>query len=224
MVQKFSMGFSHFHSNPGFDYISRDDSMKLPLAWLCVVAMSHHLFQDEPDEVSPFHDENDEPDPSGEIPQVFQDEPEEAECLTSALFKDEPDEDISKASSAFPSACFRDEPAEISDSGDSACLADDEMGPDAASTRGLVSLSFSTVSQFVATQLCRSNGPDPVEKPKKKRCYDNSKRRAEAEAKQKKAPSKRQTRVPRNDSAPSLAFLFGKIAFAFHPGHTNRRI
>ena len=184
-------------------FISRDDSMKLSLAWLCVVSMSHHLFQDEPDEVSPCHDEGDEPDPWSGMPRVFQDEPEEAESLTSALFKEEPDEDIT-ASSAFPSVCFGDEPAEISDSGDSACLADDELGPDAASTRGIVSLSFSTVSQFVATQLCRSNGPDPVEKPKKKRCYNNSKRRAEAEAKRGKAPSKRQ-RVPRNDSAPCLA-------------------
>lgn len=118
------------------------------------------LFQDEPDEVSPFHDQPDETDPNEGMDLVFQDEPDEPEDdapPASLLYRDEPDE--TEGAIPLQPTCFADEPDELSsDSGNSGCLADVEMGPDAETTKGLVSLSFSTVSQFLSTQLCKSWG------------------------------------------------------------------
>lgn len=176
--------------------------------------MPHHLFGQEPDEVSPFHDEPDEPNPSEGSHMVFQNEPDEPDREgTFGLFKPEPDED---GFSSCPTMCFGDEPNEVSDSEESACLADDEMGPDAESTRGLVSLSFSTVTQFLKTQLCRSSTDTRTEQAKKKRKYNNSRRKADAEARAANKQDKdgvKQTRVPRNDPVPlqyicKLMFLF----------------
>ena len=183
------------------------------------------LFQDEPDEVSPFHDQPDETDPNEGMDLVFQDEPDEPEDdapPASLLYRDEPDE--TEGAIPLQPTCFADEPDELSsDSGNSGCLADVEMGPDAETTKGLVSLSFSTVSQFLSTQLCKAgadSGAAAEPKKKKKRCYNNMNRKAAAdERKEKNQDTKKQTRIPRNDVAPSIEQL-SKFSYA-HPTAKN---
>ena len=67
------------------------------------------LFGEEPDEVSPFHDEADEPDPNGGAAMVFQDEPDESEpgLPSTSLIGTEPDE-ADRAQSSLTRTCFQD--------------------------------------------------------------------------------------------------------------------
>ena len=148
--------------------------------------------QDEPDEESPLHSETDEPeDGVSHLFQVELDEPE--------------DKHPTKVPTLAPKAlqCLQDEPDEVSDSDESAYLGDTEISD--APQKSIVALSFSTVSQFLATQLCKpSAAAEKTEGPsRKKRCYDNSKRQAKAAARREERDHgvEKQHRVARNDQA-----------------------
>lgn len=154
------------------------------------------LFQDEPDEASPAS-------PFGR---------EHAE--QSVLFMDEADEDVNsiqrrterKSLSTGPvlhepnereSQLFGDEPNESDDDDTDSDLEKVPDGDINQGSKSLVELSFSTISQFLSTQLARASasGTASSQPARKKRCYDNSKRAAAAE--QRKAQSTTSVPVPK---------------------------
>jgi len=136
------------------------------------------LFAAEPDELSPasqLHSEKSEQDD-----EPFMDEksepgsPVHLQDRGTSVLQDEPDE-------KEPSLCGSepDESDRWSGSDASDCPADDEMEE---GVKAIVSLSYSTLSKFLSTQLCRiSDNKAPPQPAKKKRCYNNSKRAAAAE-------------------------------------------
>lgn len=163
-------------------------------------------FQDESDDCILFGSEPDEID-SDSPTRPFQVEPDEPVVAgASGAFRQVGLQTEDAAFSA--SSCFGVEEDERfrSDSELSGGIADDETDQQVVTQRGLVALSFSTLSQFMSTQLAR-----PSEKfgevPKKKRKYDNSKRAAAATAsKEVKLAGSTKVRVPRNDGVSCHLF------------------
>lgn len=188
--------------------------------------MASGLFQDETDEPSPagdpskdagicqddsddnylFQDELDDPE-SDDAPTLFQAEPDEPFCSepsTTPVASFLPEPEVTQGKRP-PIMLFEDEPDEASDSECSAYDADDELGQ--PREKSFVNLSFSTVSQFLASQLCKSSTPTTSGgPPKKKRCYNNEARQAKAASRkeEKQATTQKQFRVSRNDIEPSL--------------------
>ena len=147
------------------DESSSSDTKREPLA----------LFQDEPDEgnVAPFHDEPDEDD--SQI--VFMHEQDER---TQPIGRPHP----AQSSPARRCALFGNESDEDSTgSNSSAYMADGENEHD-DHQKALVEMSLETLSKFLSSQLGKAASCHAApEQPKKKRCYDNSKRAANAAAK-----------------------------------------
>lgn len=149
------------------------------------------LFQDEPDELE---------EDTG--PGLFGIEPaEEDRCR--APFEVEADE-VTHAQNPFQ--VEPDEPdfvAEVhqdgSESGESAYMADVDEDT-LANTKAYFDMSFSTLSQFLENKfIARGSDTAAAQPPTKKRCYDNTRRAARAEASRATRAAPEKTRVPRND-------------------------
>lgn len=156
------------------------------------------IFQDEPDEDSSPNVFQKEKDEIGTF--LFQDEGEESAPAPSAntsmgprqtkdlrVLHDEPDETLEPNM-----GLFADEQDEVgSDSTESAYLADCEDDCSEHQQQLVVqqlNLSFSTLNQFLSTQLGFHQARSQ-EQPRKKRCYNNQRRAAQA------AESKRQRQL-----------------------------
>lgn len=167
--------------------------------WLDAMA---GLFDDEPDEESPQHLFESEPNEQGKL---FMDELDEAvkplpkkkPSMTGAvIFQQEPDEVQLQPRSEL----FGEEPDE-SDSTPDSDVEEAYSGHEddiEDSTKSLVELSFSTVSQFLATQLIKTSTKSD-QLPRKKRCYNNLKREAAARVRKEQtapAPPKEKRNCP----------------------------
>lgn len=151
------------------------------------------LFQNEPDEnescftwVEPDEEER-----------LFQPEHEEEPSQPVFVLPDEPDEcdeDNEVASNERDEAGSSNESAYDGDV--------DDVGPDSASQRALCEMSFKTLNSFLNTQLCKPISERSTQQPKKKRCYDNSKRAMQAASKRASKPQPN-TRLARNDPEAS---------------------
>lgn len=163
------------------------------------------LFQDEPDEDSGpglFQDEKEE-DAGPVLFQAERDEPvicqrhkPGSQNVSLSLLRDEPEEGDQQP----PQVLFGMEADELSE--DSAYEADDE---DTKDIQALVQLSFSTLNQFLTTNLIGKGAREPTaEQAKKKRRYNNE-GRAKAAAAKKELKSQSfcgRQRVARNNPEP----------------------
>lgn len=167
------------------------------------------LFQDEPDEDSPAG--------------LFDEEPnEDAKLFMDALEEAPTSSRPAAANSAAPRPLGQEqderEPQlfgiefDESDSGNSAesdvgYHGDCEEVPEGS--KSIVELSFSTISQFLATQLAVGSGVSSTasaQPSKKRRCYDNSRRELKALQRKKHLPHTVEKRA-RNHSVPWLTTM-----------------
>ena len=182
------------------------------------------IFQDEPDEDSSptafqtekeeagvclFQDEVEDRHPraaaSSGVPRqsrdlrVLGEEADERRGLETNLFGDEGDEEESDSSnSAYLADCEND------------CSKDQQQ-----LVMQQVQLNFSTLNKFLATQLGFQQSP--AEPPKKKRCYNNTRRAAIAEAKKQQKLNAGRKHQPRN-SYDSCWFYLINILRLFSMG------
>ncbi len=151
-----------------------------------------------------FDDEPDEPEQPLADLFLHQTEPDEEDRPQQCLFQieeNEPDEG--------PQFCARpeepDEPSLGEASDDSAYQGDvDETV--SAHHQPIFDMGFQVMSQFLASQLgtISQNAKVSVDQPKKKRCYNNSRRAAKAAAAKGLKPTSTRDRLARNNPETSL--------------------